>query len=146
MNQDKYFTVKYKGTSNPLIVTLPPNEKQAGQQYVEVECGSFFWSKPLGVTTPIPVPSVRVAIPGLASGNYDITGVNTNIMVQILPNTLWQDKTTGEYIWNYSYSPGRPDLYLCPPAPTIQIGLYDDNNNLIDFTGNSYYISLNIAL
>lgn len=144
MNQDdKYFAVKYRGEANPLVITLPPNERTSGQKYVEVELGSFFWVQ--GTSTNAPVPSVRVKIPGLSSGNYDINGKNTEIMVQVLPNDVYKEGT-GAYVWQYTYSPGRPDLYLCPPSPTIAIGFYDDNGNLISFSGNAYYVSLNICI
>ena len=148
-DQDKYFSVKYHGISNPLVITLPPNERGSGAQYLEVELGSFFWTTTTQSTTK-QLPVVKAAIPGLSSGNYDVNGLNTNLAVIIAPGQRisWQAGVGAtRHTDIYTYSPGRPDLYLCPPSPQLVIYFYNENDQLIDFNAlqEPYYCSLNIS-
>lgn len=158
-SDDKYFSVKYYGTANPLVITLPPNERSGGAQYVEVELGAFFWNTPwrnFGTVANNDLSIVKCVIPGLSSGNYDINGANTNIAVIIAPSgrPVTNISGSGQGYELFTYSPGRPDLYLCPPTPQLIIWFYDKNNNPIDFTKDwsgstdphPYYASFNISM
>lgn len=155
-SDDKYFTVKYYGTVNPLVITLPPNERSGGSQYIEVELGAFFWNTPKRNMDGVgnnDIEIVKCIIPGLSSGNYDINGKNTNIAVIIAPNARPIMELSGSMMGfdQFTYSPGRPDLYLCPPAPQLVIWFLNKNDTAIDFTNGGtdnlpYYASFNIAL
>ena len=143
------FTTKYFGTLNPLPIKLPSNEYKGGK-YVDIEVGAFFWNVTnatalYGYQNQLPLVIVR--IPGISSGNYDINGNSTNVVTMICPEkyTKVTNGTTESVTYHFTYSPGRPDLYIMPPTPQITIEFVDANGVLINFTGNPYYSSFNIG-
>ena len=85
-NEHGCFTVKYSGTANPLQVNFPANEYK-GSKYIDLEIGAFFWEyqESAGIGVPLSIPLVLIKVPGVSSGNYDITGNNSNIVTMICP-------------------------------------------------------------
>ena len=152
-NDSGSFTVKYTGTANPLIISLPSSEYK-GNKYIDIEVGAFFWNYGLVAGSIIggdwPVPIVSVIVPGVSTNNYDINGQNTNTMTMIAPEVYQvypiAAGSTSKWQAFYTYSPGRPDIYLVPPMPQIKIE-FRMSGALIDFAGsaNPYYASFNIG-
>ena len=153
--EDKHgsFTVKYFGNLNPLIINFPQNEYQ-GAKYIDIEVGSFYWNITkyidAGNQFDLDVLPVCVKVPGISSGNYDITGKNSDTVTMICPDSyVMATGAPPAYKMNivscYAYSPGRPDLYIAPPSPFITIQFTDINGALIQFLSNPYYASFNIG-
>jgi hypothetical protein len=137
----KFFTVKYYGQENPLKINLPQNTF-TGQKYIEVEIGSFFYSsfqkKENGNTKPyypLSVPPtmcpIDIYIPGAPSEILDKNGVSTQIATRIAPydaEILSYTQNEANYMLQYKYSPGRPDIQFLPPCSTFEIQIYEHYN------------------